>query len=441
MKTKRTIHAICLFLILGALAGTPAVQAQAPSGEGPTPAAPTSDPWIANQRVNDINGGDQEDPAIAIGGDGVQYVLWTNGTNEVRLSYIAPDGDWNDSEWVADSGQASDIAADGDGNVYILWKTDTSLDFATRTVSGTWTEESIGPSTSVSALGADDAGNVQAAWLANGPSVVARHRAAGGGWGGAATVWTAGSDTAIWDMDLAVTAEGDAYLVWLTFEGAVGAPVYGRVYGAYRPAGGAWGGATQIDEVPLHTGLGFGWLAADAAGSHAHVAWSMYDFLLDGGSVYQPVQYARGSGAGWSTPETIPGTPLPEDHLRTNLAVGAGGQGEAQVCWSVAQSWEPIRCALRGQSGSWGAVTIASDGVAGHRFEPHLATRGATTHLVWTDNRRGDYDVYYTRLPTPHLRTSSTYYLPADVFVPGHDQLVYTVPDQDGNGNCLNEAV
>lgn len=177
---------------------------------------PAGDTWGAVTRIVDQEGDDNSyEPSIAAAGDESLHVAWYawswshGGGPNIYATRRSPAGIWSSDVLVNDDGEGTylqwdpRIAADDNGNAYLVWEDERSdygdIYFAIRPVTGTWSaNERVN----------DDVGT-----------------------------------RSQYDPAIAVSGGGNAYAVWEDYRDA-GL----NIYFATRPTGGSWGGNSRIND-------------------------------------------------------------------------------------------------------------------------------------------------------------------------------------------------
>lgn len=362
----------------------------------PSPTPTTANyPWHTNAIIYDgaaLCTGTQEHTRVAYDSSGNAYAIWVDGRNCNPDIYFAyrPAGDaWGASVRVNDdTGSATQsapaIVADATGNAYAIWSDartgSDAIWFAYRPANGSWTENQR--VTSMLSTGGDD------------PAI-------------------------------AVDATGNAYAVWTDYRGA-----NADIFSAYRPAGGAWGantrvnddGGTAIQRRPalalaggsviavwedwrtgardiystgsnggpneIVTGIGaavldcYPSITVDTDGN-AYAAWfdnRSPELDMGYGGLY--IAY-RPAGGTWEDAAHI-------GYGGAASALAAAADGTAYVTWERADPWvSDIASAYRLAGGDWVDLGGVND-IQGQSYDPALAVNNSGDLLAtWRDNSNG----------------------------------------------------
>lgn len=298
---------------------------------------------------------------IVMDGHGNTTAAWSRYDGSfyrIELSRRPQGGTWSAPQTMSPAGEGADIpvlAADGAGDTMLVWQsqgTGWQIKSRRRPAGGTWQAvkplSPAGENPDSPDLGMDDQGRVVVSWrgVVDSANVIRTRRRTSQGWGAIATVSPAGVQASE-PGQLAVSPGGDAYIAWVGVDSGknraqvVRRPVGGTwsqpvklsgaglnatqarvgvnrhgdavaIWAAFdgvsawvdassRPAGGAWGLATQISE-PSRPSSSADVVIDNRARAHALL------ISLDV-SIYR-IQTTRRSAAGaWTTPTFL--SPLP----------------------------------------------------------------------------------------------------------------------------------
>jgi hypothetical protein len=151
----------------------------------------------------------------------------------------------------------------------------------------------------------------------------------------------------------------------------------------------SWGADTRLTN---NTGSSFG-PSVSVSGSVVHVVW------YDGRDANSEIYYKR---------STDGGTSWGADTRLTNNSAASEYPSVSVSGSAVHVVWEDQRDAgnaeiyyKRSTDGgvSWGADTRLTNN-AGNSFFTSVSVSGSVVHVVWQDNRDGNYEIYYKRDPT-----------------------------------------
>jgi PKD domain len=318
-------------------------------------------------------------PQVAIDQQGDITSVWnrSNGTNyETQTAYRPAGGSWQApvtlSETGYDAGSAQ-IAVDPEGDAAAVWSTfppasGRTIQAAVKSHAGTWsapvTLADIGEPEGKPQIAIDSRGNAVAVWeeqpINPGPQYIQTAvRPAGGVW--SAPVNVPGSNGR--DPSIAMDAEGNAIVTWLSFE---------SIQSAIRLAStGTWQAPTNVAAVGLDAGghPGGPALAVDGQGD-AVVAWSSAS-----GNGANHIVYAASlsKGGSWQTPAELSGASF--DAAAPH--VGLDPQDDATVVWSASESGgnAVIQAAVKPSGGAWQppADIVETGEEASNQIEPDVA--------------------------------------------------------------------
>jgi hypothetical protein len=249
-------------------------------------------------------------PVLASNPGGAVMLVWSSADADPRVKAVRrpPGGPWSGVMNVSPAGTSADgqtVALDADGRAMVAWRgpsEGTSAIFTRRRTNQGWGAiEQVSPagkqasSSAQLAISAD--GDAYVAWVGVDTGVnaalVAR-RPAGGSWSHAlrlSAVRRTGDGATV-----GVSARGDALAVYGTFDGQ------GTwLEGSYRPAGQAWGLSTDLTDLEGHAG---GAQVAFAGDGTAHLL-----FVALEGAIFRVQAMRRTPGGNWSQPVALSGLP------------------------------------------------------------------------------------------------------------------------------------
>ncbi|UCF78451.1 MAG: hypothetical protein JSW03_10215 [Candidatus Eiseniibacteriota bacterium] len=293
------------------------------------------------------NPGASLDPSIAIAGDSIVVVVWTDDSGSVSPSILFarffPNADTMLDYGVVNTGarMCSNpcVAVGRDSSVHVVWSENTAemSDVLYRKWRGDWLGDplnlSVSLSTSVNAsVVVDGSGNVHVAWADNVLGyyeIFYRKYTDGLGWGARYQVSTSGS--LAWSPSMGADEQGNAYVIWSdrrhgNFE------IYFRRF----LAGIGWASQKRITYNPAISANPS--LAVDCAGN-LYIVWE--DFRDGNDEIYYR-RITNSDGPGW-------------DPIETRLTT----QG--------ATSWD---------------ASVAADS-------------SGNVHVLWADSRDGNFEIYY----------------------------------------------
>jgi PKD domain len=317
-------------------------------------------------------------PKVAVDANGAATIIWVHDIGERRVlqATIRPPGaaTWpnaNDLSGTPFRIQSHQVGMDASGNAVTVWAQRDDADhfyvvgdlrpaaggfwLAPVALSSPGSTATSGPS-----LALLPNGEALAAWIDGGAVRVARGQAAAGTWDPTLTPATGGvgGDT---DVDVAMTAGGDAILAWSWRRSATGPAI---VQAAFRPGGGNWGSA--VDLGTAGTGHSHVQVAINDAGAAA-VVW------LDGTAL-------RGAGRAHSTGAWSPATTIATNVADVGARLAMNPTGNAVVVWAN-KATGAIRAAIRPTGGAWQPpVRVSSPGSSDARVALDAASRAIA---VW----------------------------------------------------------
>ncbi len=312
---------------------------------------------------------DQRNPRIAVDGSGILYLVWEDYRNGNWDVYFASSNDgganWTDPNMRVntDNGTTNQrepaITATSSGTVYVAWRdyrgSDADIMIAWSNDSGaTWTDPNVRVNTDT---------------------------------GGASQQCP----------DLTVDASGNVYVVWGDDRGGDWDIYFAKSIN---------GGVNWTDpNIRVVTGLGAGTdvyprIAVSLTGA-IHVAWE--DYRLGD----PDIRYANSTDGGmsWTNPSMqINIDSLNRPQARPSIVVGDAGL--VVVVWQDHRNGNADVYLTDSMDGgtTWNSmnVRVNSDATTRHQGEPDIAIDSAgVLHVVWHDQRSGNYDIYYSSTSMP----------------------------------------
>jgi Neuraminidase (sialidase) len=361
--------------------------------------------------------------AVAARGDTV-HVVWADERHSTAYDEIyykrSTDGGvtWgSDVRLTNNTGRSwcPSVAVAGD-NVHVVWEDSRSGDwydiYYRRSTDGgtTWVPEVLFPlaprlgfEPSVAVAG----DSVHVVWdgLPNEtgrPLEVYYRRSTDGGatWGGVTRLTNDSSDYA-WQPSVAA-AGANVHVAW--YDGRHGPTSPAEIY--YKRS--TDGGSTWESDMRLTNSIpNSQWTSIAAAGGSVHVVWSD---VRDGGA--NEIYYKRSTdnGATWPTSPGGDTRLTPADGKTSYFPSVATADTNVHVVWCDRRdsiSGDEVYYKRSSDGGTtWGSdirLTVNDDMQSRH---PSVAVAGAALHVVWYDNRDGDYEIYYKRNPTGNVAVS-----------------------------------
>jgi M6 family metalloprotease-like protein len=238
------------------------------------------------------------------------------------------------------------------------------------------------------ALAAGPQEDLYAAWSAEDagiPTIRVSHRT-GGTWETLAPIRPEARGTPAIDPGIAVSAQGDIYVVWVGGRPAsTGAPESSDIWFAYVGAGGEWSKPVRVNDNAGPALLADPAIAIDATG-RAYAVWS--DTRNGAAHVYSAAWAADG---GW-------GANVRVDHATGEMpgqtfspAVATNGIDNTWAAWAESRPGQvDVYSAYRPAGGAWGASVRVSQPEPGYRTGPALAIDSeGNVHAAWESYRAG----------------------------------------------------
>jgi hypothetical protein len=306
--------------------------------------------WSAPVEVSDVAPGPRN-PAVAVNATGEAILVWQEGTpSGAGIMAVRGDaaGDWGEAETVSvgfDLGRPT-VGIASDGDAVAAWREElpnTEYGTGVRVLEeGTWGNlETYGPisaSYDGQLLAVDPAGDAVLANYYEGALEVVS-RTAGGSWGGVETV-KSGGGVRIQAPQLAISANGEATVVW-----ANGSSSSSVIEAARMDVAGIWGNAETLPA--LGTNLHEPSIALDAAGK-ATAVWANYEY--SSGWAFESA--TQDSGGSWGA---APAFAVPTDSFEPRIKLmPSGGATVLWWPWHEADHHYAVAAAERAADGTWG---------------------------------------------------------------------------------------
>lgn len=270
---------------------------------------------------------------VGIDLEGNAIVVWSDDDRtapNLQASHYAVGSGWGGNEFVnvdrASRSYLPNMAMAADGSSLVVWVEEDGLWARRHTLDGGWEPAVLVQpgEVRVPEVAMNRAGDAIAVWYDLASSGLWSSRAAAGkGWATSEQIDDSSNDSSAWlnrDFDAALDAEGNALVVWITFD---------DLWANRFTADAGWEGPQQLDtwdDAWEMTEIGM-----DAEGN-ALVAWQWEHPYISAGGIYAN-EYTVDSGWGTAadfTPSEYAGLP--------SLAVGASG--EALFVWLTDYEWD-----------------------------------------------------------------------------------------------------
>ena len=175
-------------------------------------------------------------------------------------------------------------------------------------------------------------------------------------------------------------------VVWADFRNGPQSEVY---YKRSSDGGISWGADTRI----TNDSAGSWWPSVSTSGSVVHILW------MDGRNGHQDIYYKRSIDAGvnWGTD-----TPLTNDTNHRDTPSMSVSGSNVHILFLDSRNWDPgpyeIFYKHSTDGGvSWGADTRLTVHYTSSSLHSVIASSGSNVHVVWDDNRNSalNYEIYY----------------------------------------------
>jgi len=352
--------------------------------------------WGDDVRLTHAEGMSMVGPnrTIARGPDGKLHLVWADFRSGVaEIYYSLFDGEWQAEQSLTASGTdsyAPAIAIDGDGNIHVVWheNRDGDVQIYYKHFDGLAWEDDIGltiaPSLSREAsVATDPLGDVHVVWSdqRDGDREIYYKKFGQGSWSRdkRLTVSQGLSRGPVIDSD----PEGRIHVAWIDARDGNG-EIYYKMHN-----GSSWEADERITDVP---GTPESVMLTVGSDCSVRLVWSD-----DRDDIYR-IYYRMKDGDGWRPTENL------SDHgyegaygpfITLDVTDGAYVLFEARPCCPSGPFSPEIYC-MRDHGGEWSDPerVVESDGVA--RRPSAVVDAAGTLHLVWNDDRDGNFEVYYS---------------------------------------------
>jgi hypothetical protein len=195
--------------------------------------------------------------------------------------------------------------------------------------------------------------------------------------------------------DAAMGADSGAYLIWDDYRSGNN----GDIYFALRdPVTGSWSANQRVSDDPTGRTQWNAAIAVDGVG----VAYAVWQDQRDGKKTPDTNIYSSKRSDGvWSANLRVnddTGPASPQSSAR--IAVTGGGDGVAVWADHRSHAWNVYSSRLPAGGTAWAANVRVTDNGISRKFTPDVAIGpDGTAYAVWEDDRAGDSDVWFSKLP------------------------------------------
>jgi hypothetical protein len=371
--------------------------------------APALASWQDSVQVNDVSGGQQDRPDIAMSADSSAYLIWddyrSGGNGDIFFSLRDPvTGTWSANERVNDDNSGRTqwnpaIAIDGSGSAYAVWRDqrdgkktpDTNIYSATRS-GGAWganlrvnddTRAVVQASPRIAVTGAGDAVAVWEDHRSNGWNVYSARLAPGASAWSANLRLTDNGTSRKFVPDVTVGADGTAYAVWEDDR----AGNFDVWFAKLPPGASSWTANERISDDPGTAAQYEPRIEVNANGDLI-VVW------LDDRVWSTEVRMTRlaADGASWEISRVVSDAAA----VPVSLALAVASEGAAFAVWQDARgsSYDIGGAEYDAASDSWLTPTLISDDPAvTAQMRPTAARTSSQIVAAWRDDRVSGGDI------------------------------------------------
>lgn len=195
--------------------------------------------------------------------------------------------------------------------------------------------------------------------------------------------------------DAAMGADSAAYLIWDDYRPGSNADIY---FSLRDPVTGNWSANQRVNDDATGRTQWNAAIAVDGAGV-AYAVWQ--DHRDDKKSSDANIYFAKRSGGAWGANLRV-NDDRRSAALQSTPRIAVTSTGDAVAVWEDHRSnaWNVYASHLPAGGTAWAAnLRVTDDGTA-RKFTPDVAVGAdGTAYAVWEDDRAGDSDIWFAKLP------------------------------------------
>jgi len=194
--------------------------------------------------------------------------------------------------------------------------------------------------------------------------------------------------------DAAMSADSAAYLIWDDYRSGGNGDIY---FSLRDPLTGTWSANERVNDDATGRTQWNAAIAVDGSGT----AYAVWRDQRDGKKTPDTnIYFAKRAGGAWGANLRVNDDTRAVSQLAPRIAVTSGG--DAVAVWDDHRSnaWNVYSSRLSAGGTAWATNLRVTDNGASRKFTPDVAVGAdGTAYAVWEDDRAGNSDVWFARLP------------------------------------------
>lgn len=195
--------------------------------------------------------------------------------------------------------------------------------------------------------------------------------------------------------DIAIGADSAAYLIWDDYRSGTNFDIY---FSRRDPLTGTWSANERVSDDTTGRTQWNAAMAVDGAG----VAYAVWQDQRDGKRTPDTNIYFAKRGAGGWSPNVRVNDDTRAAALQSTPRIAVTSGGDAVAVWEDHRSnaWNVYSSRLPAGGIAWAANVRLTDNGTSRKFTPDVAVGAdGTAYAVWEDDRAGNSDVWFAKLP------------------------------------------
>lgn len=194
--------------------------------------------------------------------------------------------------------------------------------------------------------------------------------------------------------DAAMSADGTAYLIWDDYRAGNNGDIY---FSRRDPLTGSWSANEKVSDDTTGRTQWNPAIAVDGSG----VAYAVWRDQRDGRKTPDTnIYFSKRSGGGWSANRRV--NDDTGAALQASPRIAVTTVGSAVAVWEDHRSnqWNVYSSRLAAGGVAWAANLRVTDNGTSRKFDPDITiVSDGTAYAVWEDDRAGNSDVWFSKLP------------------------------------------